>query len=62
VWAVVSPDVRELVPKVKEGDRVFAAAAREGKLSPADTDCCFAQALSGLASSYAADHRPPPSA
>ncbi|MBA2514146.1 MAG: heme lyase CcmF/NrfE family subunit, partial [Solirubrobacterales bacterium] len=59
VWTVVSPDVRGLLPSVKEGDRVFAAAREGGKLSRAEMDVLLVQALRGLAASYASD---PPAA
>jgi cytochrome c-type biogenesis protein CcmF len=59
VWTVVSPDVRGLLPSVKEGDRVFAAARKGGKLGRAEMDVLLVQALRGLAASYASD---PPAA
>ncbi len=58
VWTVVSPDIRTLLPRVKEGDEVFSAAAKGGELSAEATSALLGKALRGLASSYAAD--PPP--
>jgi cytochrome c-type biogenesis protein CcmF len=57
VWTVVSPDVRTLLPKIREGDRVFERAA-QGGLDPAASNALLGQALRGLAGSYADD--PPP--
>jgi len=57
-WAVVSPNVDELMPKVQEGDRVFSRAARGGALAPQDQAILLGRALTGLAGSYAKD--PPP--
>jgi cytochrome c-type biogenesis protein CcmF len=56
VWVSVAPDTRRLDPRVKEGDRVFAAA--EGELAPGERDAFLAQALRGLVRSYADE--PPP--
>jgi cytochrome c-type biogenesis protein CcmF len=58
LWTVVSPDINDLMPRVKEGDRVFARAAEGGQLSAQDTGALLGEALRGLASSYASD--PPP--
>jgi len=58
VWTVVSPDVGELLPKVEEGNRVFAEAQEGGALSPEDSSVLLGQALRGLAGNYAQD--PPP--
>ena len=58
VWTVVSPDVGELLPRVREGDRVFARAQEGGQLSPRDSSVLVGQALRGLAANYAQD--PPP--
>jgi cytochrome c-type biogenesis protein CcmF len=58
VWASVAPDTRRLVPKVKEGDRLFSAAQKSGELTPARYDAFLAEALRGLVRSYASD--PPP--
>jgi cytochrome c-type biogenesis protein CcmF len=58
VWTVVSPDVRTLLPRVREGDRVFTRAAEGGGLTPEATSALLGEALRGLASSYASD--PPP--
>ncbi len=58
VWTVVSPDVRELLPRVEEGDRVFAKAAEGGSLSQEAASAFLGQALRGLTASYAQD--PPP--
>ena len=56
VWLSVAPDIRELEPRVKEGDEVFAAA--EDDLTPAERDAYLAEALRGLVRFYADD--PPP--
>ena len=56
VWTAIAPDTTALEPRLKEGDRVFAAA--EGELQPAARDALLARALDGLARSYAND--PPP--
>jgi cytochrome c-type biogenesis protein CcmF len=58
LWASVAPDTRELAPRVKEGDEVFAAAERAGELTPGERDAFLAEALRGLTRSYAED--PPP--
>jgi cytochrome c-type biogenesis protein CcmF len=58
LWTVVSPDVRSLLPRIAEGDRVFAAAMKSGELSSRDTGAFLGQALTGLARSYTAS--PPP--
>jgi cytochrome c-type biogenesis protein CcmF len=58
VWTVVAPDVGDLMPRVKEGDRVFARAAKSGELSASDSSVLLGEALRGLASSYT--RQPPP--
>ena len=58
LWTVVSPDVRGLMPRVKEGDKVFAGAAESGQLSDEAASAFLGEALRGLTRSYATD--PPP--
>ena len=58
LWTVVSPDVRGLMPRVKEGDKVFADAARSGQLSDQAASAFLGEALRGLTRSYATG--PPP--
>ena len=55
VWTAVSPDIGELMPRIKEGDKVFADAA---SLPPDVKEAALAEALRGLTTSYADD--PPP--
>ena len=55
VWAAVAPNLGRLEGRIKEGDRVFAAAE---KLSDEQRGIFLAQALTGLTRSYADD--PPP--
>ncbi len=57
VWSAISPDINRLQPRIAEGDRVFARAARAG-LSPEQSGPLLVRALQGLVSSYASD--PPP--
>jgi cytochrome c-type biogenesis protein CcmF len=59
VWTAISPDTRRLASRVEEGDRVFAAAEREGSLTAAERDGFLAEALRGLVRSYTDD---PPAA
>jgi cytochrome c-type biogenesis protein CcmF len=54
VWTAIAPDTGALLPRVKEGDEVFA----EADLPPAARDALLGQALAGLTRSYASD--PPP--
>jgi cytochrome c-type biogenesis protein CcmF len=46
----VTPDIRALLPIIREGDRVFANAA--GKISPAAESAALGAALRGLANRY----------
>jgi cytochrome c-type biogenesis protein CcmF len=55
VWAVIAPDMQELLPRIEEGDRVFAKA---GSLPAEQREVFLSQALNGLARSYVKD--PPP--
>jgi cytochrome c-type biogenesis protein CcmF len=55
LWTAVAPDIRQLRPRIDAGDRVFAAARG---LSDEQRGAFLAQALAGLARSYAQD--PPP--
>jgi cytochrome c-type biogenesis protein CcmF len=55
LWTAVAPDIGRLRPRIDQGDKVFAAAR---ELSDADRGAFLAQALRGLARSYADD--PPP--
>jgi cytochrome c-type biogenesis protein CcmF len=57
-WVSVAPDTRRLDPRVKEGDRVFAKADKDGGLTAAQRDRFLGQALDGLTRSYATN--PPP--
>jgi len=54
VWTAIAPDTAALLPRVREGDRVFG----EADLAPAARDALLGQALAGLVRSYASD--PPP--
>jgi cytochrome c-type biogenesis protein CcmF len=56
VWTAVTPDIRALLPDIREGDKVFGAAA--GKLPPAAEAAALGQALRGLANRYT--ENPPP--
>ena len=56
VWTAMTPDVRALLPIIREGDKIFAAAA--GKISPAAEATALGTALRGLVDRYVAD--PPP--
>ena len=58
LWTVVSPDINKLLPRVAEGDRVFARALRSEALSPAETANALGVAVTGLARSYTT--APPP--
>ena len=54
VWTAIAPDTGALLPRVREGDKVFG----EAELAPAARDELLGQALAGLTRSYASD--PPP--
>jgi cytochrome c-type biogenesis protein CcmF len=56
VWAVISPSLSALEPKIEEGDKVFTGPG--AKLSDEDRGIFLAEALTGLASSYRS--APPP--
>jgi cytochrome c-type biogenesis protein CcmF len=57
-WVSVAPDTRKLDPRVKEGDRVFTKADKDGSLTDVQRNQFLGQALRGLTRSYASD--PPP--
>jgi cytochrome c-type biogenesis protein CcmF len=50
IWTAVTPDIRALLPIIREGDRVFANAA--GKIAPAAESAALGAALRGLANRY----------
>jgi cytochrome c-type biogenesis protein CcmF len=56
VWTVISPSLADLQPRVEQGDAVFAGAG--AKLPAEQRGVFLAQALDGLARSYA--KQPPP--
>jgi cytochrome c-type biogenesis protein CcmF len=56
VWTVIAPSLSALQPRIAQGDKVFDGPG--AKLSAKDRGVFLAQALEGLASSYAKD--PPP--
>jgi cytochrome c-type biogenesis protein CcmF len=56
VWTAVTPDIRALLPIIRQGDKVFANA--EGKIAPAARAAALGQALRGLAGRYT-DNPPP---
>jgi cytochrome c-type biogenesis protein CcmF len=56
VWTAMTPDIRALLPIIRQGDQVFAAAA--GKLPPAAEAAALGTALRGLVDRYVAN--PPP--
>jgi cytochrome c-type biogenesis protein CcmF len=56
VWTAMTPDIRALLPVIREGDKVFGDAA--GKISPAAESAALGAALRGLANRYTAN--PPP--
>ncbi|MDP2711325.1 MAG: heme lyase CcmF/NrfE family subunit [Solirubrobacteraceae bacterium] len=53
IWTAMTPDIRKLLPTIKEGDRVFAAAA--GKLPPELEGQALGTALNGIVDRYLAD-------
>jgi cytochrome c-type biogenesis protein CcmF len=56
VWTAMTPDVQALLPAIRRGDEVFAAAS--GKVPPAMEAALLGRALQGLVDRYVAD--PPP--
>jgi cytochrome c-type biogenesis protein CcmF len=56
LWTAMTPDIRALLPTIREGDRVFKAAG--GKLSPEVQARALGEALTGLVNRYVTD--PPP--
>jgi cytochrome c-type biogenesis protein CcmF len=58
-WVSVAPDTQRLDARIKEGDAVFEKADKANALSAGDRDRFLAEALTGLARSYAND---PPAA
>jgi cytochrome c-type biogenesis protein CcmF len=56
VWTAVAPSLSGLQPRIAEGDKVFSGPG--AKLSGTDRAVFLAEALKGLAASYAKD--PPP--
>ena len=50
LWAAMTPDIRQLLPTIEEGDRVFAAAA--GKLPPELEGQALGAALNGIVDRY----------
>lgn len=56
LWTAMTPDIRALLPAIRQGDRVFEAAA--GKLTPQTQARALGAALTGLVNRYSAD--PPP--
>ena len=55
LWTAVAPDIGRLLPRIEQGDEVFADAR---ELSDEDRGAFLAQALSGLSRSYT--DSPPP--
>jgi cytochrome c-type biogenesis protein CcmF len=55
LWTAVAPDIGRLLPRIEQGDKVFADAT---ELSEADRGAFLAQALRGLSRSYT--QSPPP--
>jgi cytochrome c-type biogenesis protein CcmF len=55
LWTAVAPDIGRLLPRIEQGDKVFAGAT---ELSADDRSAFLAQALSGLSRSYV--DSPPP--
>ena len=56
IWTAMTPDIRALLPIIRDGDKVFRNAA--GKLPPAAEAAALGQALRGLANRYTKN--PPP--
>jgi cytochrome c-type biogenesis protein CcmF len=56
VWTAMTPDIRALLPIIRQGDKVFANAA--GKIAPAAEAAALGAALRGLAGRYT-DNPPP---
>jgi cytochrome c-type biogenesis protein CcmF len=57
VWVAMTPDIRALLPIIRQGDKVFGNAA--GKIAPAAEAAALGAALRGLAGRYTAN---PPAA
>ena len=55
LWTAVAPDIARLLPRIEEGDKLFARAT---ELSAADRGAFLAEALRGLSRSYT--DSPPP--
>jgi cytochrome c-type biogenesis protein CcmF len=55
VWSAITPSIRDLQPRLAQGDKVFTAAR---SLPASQREILLAQALAGLTRSYAKD--PPP--
>ena len=53
IWTAMTPDIRRMLPRIEEGDRVFSAVA--GKLSPQLQGEALGAALSGLVAKYVED-------
>ena len=56
IWTAMTPDIRRMMPRIEEGDRVFGAVA--DKLSPQLQGQALGAALRGLVDRYV-DDRPP---
>ncbi|MEA2155310.1 MAG: cytochrome c-type biosis protein CcmF, partial [Solirubrobacteraceae bacterium] len=56
VWTAMTPDIRALLPIIRQGDKVFAGAS--GKITPAAEAAALGAALRGLAGRYG-DNPPP---
>jgi cytochrome c-type biogenesis protein CcmF len=56
VWTAMTPDIRALLPVIRQGDKVFRNAS--GKIAPAAEAAALGAALRGLANRYVAN--PPP--
>jgi cytochrome c-type biogenesis protein CcmF len=56
IWTAMTPDIRALLPIIREGDKVFANA--DGKIAPQVRAAALGAALRGLAARYT-DNPPP---
>jgi cytochrome c-type biogenesis protein CcmF len=56
VWVAMTPDIRALLPIIRQGDKVFASA--DGKIAPTVRAAALGAALRGLAARYT-DNPPP---